>query len=178
MYKFILTVSLCAVLGFTLAPQTDNPDQNTSTNGPRTYGAVGSTLSSRWTPVTVNAKIIEFVDSNKGKLVGGGECWDLAKAALDYSGAKWKAPYDFGKKISYASEKVLPGDIIHFKNVHFQFENGKGSYPEHTAIIYKVNKKGEWKLAQQNFNDQRFITIDDFNLAWKKSGVIEIYRPQ
>lgn len=178
MNKLALIPALFAFLAFQQDPQKDSPDQNTSTSGPRTYGAVGNPLSSRWVAATLNAKIIEYVDANKGKLVGSGECWDLAKAALDHAGAKWKAPFDFGKKINYTSEKVMPGDIIHFKNVAFSFENGKGTYPEHTAIIYKVTKQGEWQLAQQNYNEQRFITIDDFNLAWKKSGTIDIFRPQ
>lgn len=35
----------------------------------------------------LNKRIIQFVDSNKGRQVGGGECWDLAAKAFEYAGA-------------------------------------------------------------------------------------------
>jgi hypothetical protein len=127
---------------------------------------------------TVNEKIIAFVDKNLGKKVGTGQCWDLASAALNSAGAKWTSPWGFGTKLNYSTEPVKPGDIIRFKNVKFKNGNFIGTYPEHTAIIYKVKKKGEWKIAEQNNNARLFVIISDFHLAWKTKGTIEIYRPK
>lgn len=127
---------------------------------------------------TVNEKIIAFVNKNMGKKVGTGQCWDLASAALNEAGAKWNSPYEFGTKLNYTSAKVLPGDIIRFKNVKFKHGNFIGEYPEHTAIIYKVIKKGEWQIAEQNNNTRLYIVVSDFYLAWKTRGTVEIYRPK
>lgn len=127
---------------------------------------------------SVNDKIITFVNSNKGKKVGTGQCWDLASAALNFAGAKWKSPYGYGTKLNFSTETVMAGDIIHFKNVKIKHGNFTGAYPEHTAIIYKVKKKGEYEIAEQNNNNRFYVIISDFNLAWKTAGKIEIYRPK
>lgn len=131
-----------------------------------------------FTTSTVNEKIIKFVNDNMGKKVGTGQCWDLANAALNAAGAKWNSPYGFGTKLKYKTEPVLAGDIIHFKNVKFKHGNFYGAYPEHTAIIYKVIKKGEYQIAEQNNNNRLYVIVSDFNLAWKTVGTIDIYRPK
>ncbi len=127
---------------------------------------------------TVNEKVIAFVNTNMGKKVGTGQCWDLASAALNYAGAKWTSPWEFGTKVNYASQTVTPGDIIHFKKVKYKHGNFIGEYPEHTAIIYKVLKKGEWQIAEQNNNARLFVIVSDFYLAWKTKGTIEIFHPK
>lgn len=126
---------------------------------------------------TVNEKIISFVDQNLNKKVGTGQCWDLASAALNYANAKWESPYEFGTKIN-SSQTIMPGDIIRFKNVKWKHDNYRGAYPEHTAIIYKVKKKGEYQIAEQNNNGKLYVIISDFHIAWKTSGTVEIYRPK
>jgi hypothetical protein len=127
---------------------------------------------------TVNEKIIAFVNTNMGKKVGTGQCWDLANAALNAAGAKWTSPWGFGTKLNYSTQTVTPGDIIRFKKVKFKNGNFMGEYPEHTAIIYKVKKKGEWQIAEQNNNNRLFVIVSDFHLSWKTKGTVEIYHPK
>ena len=67
--------------------------------------------------LSVNQKIVSFCNNHINKKVGKGECWDLAKEALDFANAKWTPPYNFGKIISPKKEVVLSGDIIQFEKV-------------------------------------------------------------
>lgn len=80
-------------------------------------------------------KVLEFSKNNIGKKIERGECWDLANSALNYANAKWEAPFNFGTKIDYKRENLLPGYILQFSNVKFVFSNGSASFPKHTAII-------------------------------------------
>jgi signal peptidase I len=125
-----------------------------------------------------NRTIIEFCESNKGKKVGRGECWDLAKAALDEANADWISPYQFGRELG-PKEKVLPGDIIQFEGVTLIYPDGSGSnLPHHTAVIYEVLGSGKYVLAEQNTNNRRFVVYSDIDLNAIKKGRYTIYRPQ
>src|SRR5688572_26729462 len=101
---------------------------------------LSSALVKSQTPGTVNEKIIEFAKKNMGKKVDRGECWDLANSALNYAGANWTPPYGFGDKADYKNRAIKPADILQFSNVKFLYPNRSYSFPQHTAIVYKVNK--------------------------------------
>jgi myosin tail region-interacting protein MTI1 len=124
----------------------------------------------------VNASIITFCESSKGKKIGKGECWDLAKAALDNAGAEWTAPYEFGTKIG-KKDPVLPGDIVQLENVKIVSDNMTWTYPHHTAIIYKVVAPGKYIIAEQNSNNKRYVIFSDFDLNNLKKGKVSIFRP-
>src|SRR5574343_1695463 len=89
-----------------------------------------------------NLKVIEYVKSVTSKKVGRGECWDLANEALNFANAKWNPPFEFGKKIDYKTEEIIPGDIIHINNLVMESRVGnaitKWKMADHTAILFEV----------------------------------------
>ncbi len=136
---------------------------------------VGSKLLT--SDISVADKIISFAVQKIGKKVDRGECWDLANAALNYAGAQWEPPWNFGDKIDYKTQALKPADILQFTNVKFVFPFGTASFPKHTAIIYKINKK-QLTLLHQNFNNKRFVDTLTIDLDNIKNGKIEAYRPK
>lgn len=123
-------------------------------------------------------KILAFCDANKGKKVGKGECWDLAKEALNSAGATWTPPYEFGKALT-KKDVVLPGDIIQFEKVRIEYPDGAWKeIPHHTAIIYKVSETNKYTIAEQNANGKRFVQLSEIDLSYIKKGRYTIYRPQ
>jgi len=129
-----------------------------------------------------NAKIIEYINSVKGKKVDRGECWDLANAALNYAHAKWEPPFNFGKTINYKTEKIFPGDIIHIQNVTMESKSGnaitKWKMTEHTAILFELRDANKVMIAEQNVNSVRKVQINEWNLDDVKSGKLQFFRPQ
>lgn len=130
----------------------------------------------------VGKKIVEFCKDNMGKQVERGECWDLAKGALDYAGADWQSPYDFGTKFDYKTEKVEPGDILQFENVALSWNQDGNIYsmtlPHHTAVVYEVKKDGSITIAHQNFNNLRKVATFDLKLSDITQGTVQAYRPK
>jgi hypothetical protein len=135
----------------------------------------------------LNMKIIEFVNQSMGKTVGAGECWDLAAIALDYADAyhdrsSEKTIYIFGKEVDPEANTIYPGDIIQMKNVKLQYNKDNAIYTEHmdhhTAIVYKVNGKGDYEIAHQNTSfSGRKVGRSTLRLEDMKSGKLIFYRP-
>ncbi len=130
----------------------------------------------------LNKKIMSFVKTKLKKKVGTGECWDLAAEALNFSKAKWDKSYVFGKEINYKNDCVFPGDIIQFENVVIKYAEGNKFYKEtlthHTAIVFQVKSKKEFRVAEQNTS----VTGKKVGLSWLGlenilEGKIKIYRP-
>lgn len=136
-----------------------------------------------------NAKVIEFVDKNMGKMVDRGECWDLAAGALAYSNAYFdrsslKTAVIFGKELNPLKDKILPGDMIQFKKVKMKWKEGNTTYesamgmPDHTAIVYKVNGSGDYEIAHQNTADWgKKVGVNNFRLDRVTGGKLKFYRP-
>lgn len=130
------------------------------------------------TPATVSQKIIAYCDANKGKKVGKGECWDLAKEALNASGATWTPPYDFGKVLT-KKEPAQAGDIIQFEKVKIESPDGSWKeLPHHTAVVYKVLSSGKFMMAEQNANGKRFVIFSEIDLNHITKGKYTVYRPR
>ena len=131
----------------------------------------------------VNKKVLEYVETVLGTKVDRGECWDLAANALDYANADWDGMYKFGEEYDTKETKILPGDIIQFKNVIAEYSVGDAIYTEkfmhHTAIVYNVYENNLLEIAHQNtgLKDNR-VVITDFNPDWIKSGNITYFRPR
>lgn len=131
----------------------------------------------------LNKKIISYVNSVIGKQVDRGECWDLAFQALNRNNAEWDGEYVYGKQINPEKDEVYPGDIIQFENVKVRYINGNTITTEtmghHTAIVYKVYKKGRYQLAHQNtgFSGKK-VGLSDLELANVIKGKMKFYRPQ
>jgi hypothetical protein len=135
----------------------------------------------------LNSSIVKFLDKVEGTTVGSGECWDLAAMALDYADAyhdrsSEKTIYVFGKEVDPESNTIYPGDIIQMKNVKLQYNKDNAIYTEHmdhhTAIVYKVNGKGDYEIAHQNTSfSGRKVGRSTLKLEDMKSGKLIFYRP-
>lgn len=137
-----------------------------------------STIASDDDIPPVNRKIVEFCEKHMNKRVGNGQCWDLAKYALDYAEADWHAPYSFGLIVDYRSEEIYPGDIIQFERVKI-VENGQKMWaPHHTAIVFKVIAEGKYTVAQQNFNGVKRLKTADIDFNYLVKGKVTFFRPQ
>jgi hypothetical protein len=130
----------------------------------------------------LNRKVVNYVETVIGQQVDRGECWDLAFQALDRIDARWDGKYMYGKELNIKREKLLPGDIIQFKNVKVQYQKGNTIYKEsmahHTAIIYKVLDDGVLELAHQNTGfSGRKVGLSKLDLETVTSGRMWFYRP-
>ncbi len=129
-----------------------------------------------------NQLIVDYVKSVIGKKVGRGECWDLAAQALNSVGAEWDGAYKFGKLVNPEKDTIYPGDIIQFENVKIKYKVDSTIYTEsmkhHTAIVYKVIRKGEYIIAHQNTGKfKKRVGISDLLLKNVISGKLKFYRP-
>jgi hypothetical protein len=114
-----------------------------------------------------NQKVIEYVNSVMGTQVGTGECSDLLMGAQFYiRGIK---PGTFKKK-----QTVLPGDFIAFDDVQI----GGLSFPQHYAIIVKVESPTVYIIAHQNHGGYKKVHEKTIDLSKKTSGKITISRPK
>lgn len=132
---------------------------------------------------TVNERVLGFVERHMGKKVGRGECWDLAAEALNTSGAVWDGSYGWGVVIEPGKDSILPGDIIQFKDVELEWEDGNSrnrmTMPHHTAVVVEVKAPGVFVIAHQNFGPiGRKVGTTDLVLAHVKKGRTTFYRPQ
>ncbi len=133
--------------------------------------------------ININPHIVNYARRYKGKKIDRGECWDLARRALDYQGAIWNRLYGFGKKLTDVS-KAKPGDIIHFYRVKIfkRFPSGRWirrsiGAPHHVAIIEKVLSKKKYVVLHQNVNRKRYVLRTTIDLNDVTSGRFTIYRP-
>lgn len=129
----------------------------------------------------LNKIVLDYAKSKLGKKVDRGECWDLAKAALDEAGASWDGMYKYGRKLS-KTECLSPGDIIQFENVIVEFKDGDLTYKEsmqhHTSIILQVYDKDHVELIHQNTAyTGRKVGTSDLRFSNIKKGKYTIYRP-
>ena len=135
----------------------------------------------------LNKKIIEYVNQVIGTQVGRGECWDLAAESLAYSGAYFdrstkKSILIYGRKINPNKNEIFPGDIIQFEKVTIKYSINNITYtnqmPHHTAIVYKVNSKGDYDIAHQNTSfSSRKVGISKLKLMHIENGECKFYRP-
>jgi hypothetical protein len=135
----------------------------------------------------LNKKVLEYLQQVIGHQVGSGECWDLAAAALDYSGAhldrsSQESIYVFGRAYDPMGEVAYPGDIMQFKGVKLEYEKDNmivlESMPHHTAIIYEVLGDRHFRIAHQNTRfSGRKVGVSTLHLDHVQSGTILFYRP-
>lgn len=126
-------------------------------------------------PLSTNQKVIVWINSNLGKKVKTGECWDLAEEALKQAGAHTSsdlgpvtddADYVWGDKIEI--KDVQAGDILQIRDhsattrtdIDVTFQDGSG-YTEwkeetaarghHTAVANgPVEADGKLKTFEQH----------------------------
>jgi len=130
----------------------------------------------------LNKQIIEYVKTTIGTTVGRGECWDLANQALTQINAEWDHEYKYGKPLNPKKDTIYPGDLIQFEGVKIKYKQGNTTYTEtmehHTAIIYRVIKKGVYELAHQNTGfSGRKVGLSTLDISTIVNGKVSIYRP-
>jgi hypothetical protein len=130
----------------------------------------------------LNQKIVNYVNTQIGRKVDRGECWDLAYEALTKNNCAWDGKYAYGKAVNPKTDSIYAGDLLQFEGVTVKYRDKnsfvKESFPHHTAIIYKVLGKGNYKIAHQNYGDKgKKVGISELNLKDKVSGSIVFYRP-
>jgi len=130
----------------------------------------------------LNQGIVDFVNTKMNKKVGRGECWDLAKYALDEVEAKWDQSYVYGRLLS-KDECIYPGDIIQFEKVKIKYKEGNKTFteamPHHTAIIYETINQDEVILAHQNTGySGKKVGTSKLKFSTIISGKYYIYRPE
>lgn len=135
-------------------------------------------FSSAKAQTAISQKIVAYCDANKGKKVGKGECWDLAKEALNSAGATWTPPYVFGKELT-KKDALQAGDILQFEKVKIEYPDGAWKdLPHHTAVVYSVGEGKKITMAEQNANGKRFVIFSEIDLSYITKGKYTAYRPQ
>lgn len=130
----------------------------------------------------INQEILTFVKSKMKKKVGTGECWDLAKFALDEVDAKWDGELVYGRKLD-KGECIYPGDIIQFEKIKIKYKEGNQTFtetmPHHTAVIFETNGQDEVILAHQNTGyTGKKVGTSKLRFSTIISGKYYIYRPE
>jgi hypothetical protein len=130
----------------------------------------------------LNLQVLSYAQSNLKKKVGRGECWDLAKYALENCNATWDNKFEFGRQLEI-EECLMPGDVIQFKGVKIKYKVGKKTFyitmDQHTAIIHKVISSDEIELIHQNtaFSGEK-VGVSSIKFSTITKGKYAIYRPQ
>jgi Ca2+-binding RTX toxin-like protein len=142
----------------------------------------------------LGSQVVEFALANLDTQVGGGECTDLAMAALQAAGAKTTddfgvtgpdADYVWGTLIvTYrpgdalsALDGVQAGDIIQYRDVTITSDFAWFSAYHHTAVVQENHGNGLFTILEQNVNDERWVHQNTMDLSGMTGGVLWIYRP-
>jgi len=130
----------------------------------------------------LNLKIVELCKAKMGKKVLRGECWDLAKYVLEETNSKWDGGYVYGAELKN-SACLMPGDVIQFKNVKIQYQQGRTKFTElmthHTALVYEVINSDEVVLIHQNTGyTGRKVGTSKLRFSTIVKGSYKIYRPE
>jgi hypothetical protein len=154
-------------------------------------------------PSALSQRVVDYLNANRGRRIGGGECAHLATEALRVAGAQFvrtasdfPGPGDYvwgnlvkvvsatsGRAVdSSPSTAVLPGDVIQYRNAAFS-TGSRASH--HTSVVAEVDANGRpTKVYEQNLGNSgtkgvnRTATLRPFDMTKLTSGFIRIYRPQ
>lgn len=142
----------------------------------------------------------DYLERNRNKTLGGGECAHAATEALrvagwafdrigadnpnagDYVWGQCICYYGYeGTKLQWQIVKGLPvarGDIIQYRNIYINTGHGTQSASHHTSIVRTVDPKTNLPIEvyEQNVNGRQFIQVDAINFGGLKSGWFRIYR--
>jgi len=130
--------------------------------------------------VPLGEQVALYAEARMGKQVGRGECWDLAKEALNAAQARWDGSKGFGDPVQ--PEAVQRGDIVQLEKVVIERRDADSMVREtmgpHTAIVLEVPAPGHFLIAHQNFGSAgRKVSRHELRLADKKRGTITFFRP-
>ena len=134
--------------------------------------------------------VVQYATSNTGQIVGRGECFDLADAALRGAGALSAADYgeisadaDYEWGLAVMLHSALPGYVVQFRNyscstvTQITERNAQGQItgegeeieehfrPHHTAIIASTNATGPVTVFEQNANNVRSVQRNELHFT-------------
>ena len=147
-------------------------------------------------PIPLNDKVVAFASAHLGQQVGGGQCTDLARAALRSAGARTPGQgAGWGDELPTIRD-ARPGDVLQFEDAVFVHRGrlpGGGTrtrtyrYPHHTAIVATVRRRGQslrMTVLHQNAHfegedeaDHQIVKEWDLNPAEMRRGTVKAYRP-
>jgi hypothetical protein len=153
----------------------------------------------------VNDKVVAFAKKSIGEKVGNGECWTLANDALKSAGGKSSSAYRdtpnegdyvwgelvYGREVKNgkpvesgnAKLKVVPGDIIQFRDAKFAGQRADGgtysmTAVHHTAIVVNAAPDGKViAILHQNWNGYKTVAEAILTLTDLQQGWVKVYRP-
>jgi hypothetical protein len=183
-------LAVCGLHATAGAAQDDDDDAAVEKLGARSVDAASIPA--------LNAKLLAYAKSKVGQKVGDGECTTLVNTGYQTVGARRDPP--FGPNVDYIwgteirdRTKVLPGDVIQFRDAVFQTRKKKGNtitvytfrLPHHTAIVSEARNAGAaFVVLNQNSSDAtmgsaRDLTVKSslLKMAGLKSGKLWFYRP-
>jgi hypothetical protein len=136
-----------------------------------------------------NRAVLRFATENIGKKLGDGECITLAFQALRAAKRKSAGLVDGAPKwgtliVTFrpgegSTDKVLPGDILQFKDARFEGKSYFQVAPFHTAIVSKV-ERGRLYVLHQNWgpkDSERPVVGAVFIMDDLKRGSVRAERP-
>eukprot|EP00730_Choanoeca_flexa_P013190 TRINITY_DN5048_c0_g1_i2.p1 TRINITY_DN5048_c0_g1~~TRINITY_DN5048_c0_g1_i2.p1 ORF type:complete len:395 (+),score=34.85 TRINITY_DN5048_c0_g1_i2:66-1250(+) len=126
--------------------------------------------------------MVAFCKARIGQRVGNGECWTLARDAVDSVGAREVLGRNYGQMVQRFLAK--PGDVLEFKQCRFEWTEGRSTHwmeaghPNHTAIIYRVEGGGNvFHVYEQNVNGKKHVMQGTYHADRLVSGALEVWRP-
>ncbi|KAI5962719.1 hypothetical protein KGF57_001453 [Candida theae] len=142
--------------------------------------------------------VASWCEHHKGQQVGSGECWDLAKFALEKGCGKHAFVSQYythgypilqiknsGAGIEFINSQqqldvIRRGDILQFKACTF-FNPITGvtqtvGAPDHTSVVVE-NDGSKLKVVEQNVNNIRRVVEGEYILKNLTAGEVYVYRP-
>lgn len=143
---------------------------------------------------TLGSKMGEYLARKVGTRLGGGECADMATAALRATGADFTRTEAPGTqdyvwttnrvaRITDGSQavgqKFRVGDIIQLENATFRSAGSTKLVAHHTQVVAAVDSQGRiTKVYEQNVNGDRTVRRHTaFDLRTLAGGSVGVYRP-
>ncbi|KAF5096644.1 hypothetical protein D0Z00_002702 [Geotrichum galactomycetum] len=144
--------------------------------------------------------VAKFGESVIGQQVGDGECWTLAKEAIDQSShgyAMSPAGYTHGALVYHAvggataplayNDSIRRGDILQFTSGKFETRDpatgairatSQVGSPNHTSIVTNVSANNRIvDIVHQNVGGSRKVQPGQHNLDEFVAGQVKIFRP-
>jgi hypothetical protein len=72
--------------------------------------------------------------------------------------------------------KVKKGDVLQFRDVQVPWANKP--FTQHTAIVVAQKSNGIIQVVEQNYANQKFVTLDTLDLSGITAGTLWVYRPE
>ncbi|CAY68872.1 Hypothetical protein PAS_chr2-1_0260 [Komagataella phaffii GS115] len=138
-----------------------------------------------------NEHVATWAESHEGKCVGDGECWTLAKLALEKGCGKHAFVSEYyhhgallftkdasGVIKSNPTDSIARGDILQFYECTTKnnYSTTKLGAPHHTAIVVSCNSDGSLEIIHQNVNGVKKVMKQNLVLNVVE-GTMKVYRP-